>query len=483
MPALHVAMAAPEINPFAKSGGLSDMVGSLATALERLGPKISLIMPCYRSVLQGPFQLEDTGVRFTVPISNRREAAVVLRTNIGNATTVYFIRADRYFDREGLYGTSESDYPDNAERFVFFSRAILEVLKLDPPDILHAHDWQTALSIAFLKAEPGLHPQLSSVKTVLTIHNAAYQGLFWHQDWHLLNLESRFFTPAYLEFYGDINFLKGGLVFADRITTVSPTHAQEIKTTGQGFGLDGVFRERADKLEGILNGVDYDVWNPETDPFISKAYGPNRLLGKKACKADLQRTFCLPESPDVPLVGMVSRLAGQKGFDLLQKALDDLLRRRLQFVLLGSGERRYQDFFASVAMAYPEKVGVRIAFDDSLAHRIVAGADILLVPSHYEPCGLAQIYALKYGTVPLVRATGGLRDTVHQFDPKAGVGNGFLFGPYQASNLLEAADQALALFDRKQEWKTLMRNAMAADFSWDRSAPAYLGLYQKLAGG
>jgi starch synthase len=264
---------------------------------------------------------------------------------------------------------------------------------------------------------------------------------------------------------------------------VSPTHAEEIKTTEQGFGLDGIFRERADRLEGILNGVDYDVWNPETDPFISRTYGPDSLPGKRACKADLQQIFCLPDSPDVPLVGMVSRLAGQKGFDLLQKAMDDLLCRRLQFVILGSGERRHQDFLISAAMTYPEKVGVRIAFDDSLAHRIVAGSDILLVPSHYEPCGLAQIYALRYGTVPLVRATGGLRDTVHQFDPKTGVGNGFIFGAYRTASLLKSADQALALFDRKQEWKTLMRNAMAADFSWDRSTPAYLGLYRKLAGG
>ncbi len=483
MPALHVAMAASEITPFAKTGGLADVLGSLAPSLERLGLRISLIMPCYRSVLQGPFQLEDTGVRFTVPISDRREAGVLLRTKMGDGITVYFVRADRYFDREGLYGTPEGDYPDNAERFVFFSRAILEVLKLDPPDILHAHDWQTALSVAFLKAEPGLYPQLSSVETILTIHNAAYQGLFWYLDWHLLNLESRFFTPAYLEFYGKINFLKGGLSFADLITTVSPTYAEEIKSPEQGHGLDGVFRERADSLVGILNGVDYDVWNPETDPFIAKTYTRDNLSRKMACKLDLQRFFGLPEMPDVLLLGMVSRLAGQKGFDLLQKALDDLLRRRLQFVLLGSGERPYQDFFGSVAMAYPEKVGVRIAFDDSLAHRIVAGSDILLVPSHYEPCGLAQLYALKYGTVPLVRATGGLRDTVHQFDPKKGAGNGFVFGPYEVQSLMEAIDQALALFDRKQDWMTLMRNAMAADFSWDRSAPAYLKLYQKLAGG
>lgn len=481
-PGLHIAIASPEIAPFAKTGGLADMVGSLAPALERLGLKVSLIMPAYRSVLQGRFPLEETGVRFTVPVSDRKEEGIVLKTKLGQDIAVYVIRADRYFDRDSLYSTPEGDYPDNAERFVFFTRAILEVLKRDPPQILHCHDWQSALALVFLKAQSSLYPELSSVKSVFTVHNLGYQGLFWNLDWHLLNLDGSLFTPRYLEFYGKINFLKGGLVFADKITTVSPSYAEEIRTPEQGYGLEGVFQERAADLVGILNGVDYTVWNPETDPFIARTYGPEDLSGKGICKAHLQRSFGLPKEPDVPLLGMISRLAAQKGFDLLEKALDVLLGRDLQFVLLGTGERRYQEFFSAVPARYPGKAGVKIAFDEALAHQIEAGADLFLMPSLYEPGGLNQLYSFKYGTIPIVRATGGLKDTVEEFDPKTGRGNGFLFGPYEVPALLEAVDRALTLFRQKGEWTTLMKNAMAADFSWDRSARAYLDLYQKLLG-
>ena len=478
---LHVAMASPEIAPFAKTGGLGDMLGSLSKALERLGLRVSLIMPAHRSVLQSSFPLEDTGIRFTVPVSQRREGGSILKTKTGSAITVYLILADRYFDREYLYGTPEGDYPDNAERFTFFARAILEVLRLDPPAILHAHEWQSALAIAFLKAQPNLYPELSSVKTVFTVHNAGYQGLFWHRDWHLLNLDRSFFTPRYLEFYGKINFLKGGIVFADAITTVSPTYAEEVKTAEQGFGLEGVFQERAANLVGILNGADYEVWNPQTDPFIAKAYSPANLAGKKACKADLQHSFRLPENPDIPLIGMVSRLTVQKGFDLLEKALDDLLSRDIQFVLLGTGEKRYQDFLSKLPKRYPKKAGVQIAFSEPLSHKVIAGSDMFLMPSRYEPSGLTQIYSLKYGTIPIVRATGGLRDTVRELPLEKG-GNGFVFGPYGVKELLAAVDRALALSHHKEEWMALMKNTMSANFSWERSARAYLDLYQKLAG-
>ena len=479
-PPPHVAMASSEIAPFAKTGGLGDMVGSLTKALERLGLKVSLIMPAYRPVLQSGFPLEDTGVRFTVPVSNEKKEGSVLQAKIGDATTVYFIRADHYFDREHLYGTPEGDYPDNAERFIFFSRAVLEVLRMDPPQVLHAHDWQSALSIAFLKAQPHLYPELSTVKTVLTVHNLGYQGLFWHQDWHLLNLDGSFYTPRYLEFYEKINFLKGGLAFADALTTVSPTYAEEIKTTEQGFGLEGVFQERSASLVGILNGADYDVWNPETDPFIIKTYNPDNLLGKRLGKANLQRIFSLAENPDIPLIGMVSRLSAQKGFDLLEKVLDEMLSRDIQFVLLGTGNKRYEDLLRQAAVRYPTKLGVQIAFDEPLAHKIIAGTDLFLMPSRYEPSGLTQIYSLKYGTIPVVRATGGLKDTIQEFDAKTGSGNGFVFGPYEASDCLEAISRALSLFYRKEEWVTLMRNAMTADFSWEQPAQAYLDLYHKL---
>jgi len=482
-PALHVAMASPEIAPFAKTGGLSDSVGSLARALEQLGLRVSLLMPAYRSVLQSGFPVEDTGVRFTVPISNRQEEGLLLKTKMGSSISVYLIRADKYFDRDYLYGTPDGDYPDNAERFTFFARATLEVLKHDPPSILHAHDWQSALAITFLKAQPLLYPELSSTKTVVTVHNLGYQGLFWHLDWHLLNLDWNFFTPRYLEFYGKINFLKGGIVFADAINTVSPNYAEEIKTREQGFGLEGVFQERAASLVGILNGADYSVWNPETDQLIATTYSTKNLSGKKVCKADLQRSFGLPENPEIPVIGVVSRLTMQKGFDLLEKALDELLSRNLQFVLLGTGDRRYQRFFARAATKHSGKLAVRIAFDESLAHKVIAGSDLFLMPSRYEPCGLTQMYSLKYGTIPVVRATGGLKDTIQEFNAETGKGNGFVFVPYEVADFLAAVDRALRLFSRKRQWQTLVKNAMAADFSWDKSARVYLNLYQKLVRG
>ncbi len=482
-PGLHVAMLSPEIAPFAHSGGLGEVLGSLPRALARLGVRVSLVMPAYRPVLEGGFGLTDTGIRFAVPISDRREVGSLLQAEAGNGITVYFVRADRYFDRDYLYGNAEGDYPDNAERFTFFTRAALDVLKLDPPAILHAHDWQAALAIAFLKAQPDLYPALSPAKTVMTVHNLGHQGIFWHWDWHLLNLDWRFFTPRYLEFHGKINFLKGGLVFADAITTVSPTYAAEIKTADQGFLLEGVFQERAASLTGILNGADYDIWSPETDHCLAKTYSERDLSGKQACKADLQRRFQLGEDPGVPLIGMVSRLAGQKGFDLLEEALDDVLSRDLQLVVLGTGESRYEDFLLGAAARYPGKIGVRIAFDDSLAHKVMAGADMLLMPSRYEPGGLAQIYSLKYGTVPIVRATGGLKDTVTQFDPETGRGNGFVFGPYEPVDLLDAVDRALSLYRLRDRWAMVVRNAMKADFRWDRSAQAYVDLYYRLVRG
>ena len=478
---LHVVMVSPEIVPFAKTGGLADMVGSLATALERLGHNVSLIMPAHRGALQSGVPLEDTGIRLTVPVSNRKEEGILLRAQTGRNIPVYLIRADRYFDRDHLYGTPEGDYGDNAERFVFFCRAALETLRrIGPAHILHVHDWQAALAVAFLKAQPEVYPELSAVRTVLTAHNLGYQGQFWPSDWRLLNLHSSFFAPRHLESYGKINFLKGGLVWADAITTVSPTYAREIRTVEQGFGLQGVLEERAADLVGILNGVGYDLWNPATDPFIAQTYSPEDLSGKRLCKAELQRLFGLPEEPEVPLLGMVSRLAAQKGVDLLEAVYDRLFDSDLQFVLLGTGDALFQDFFRAAAARHPGKAGVRIAFDDALAHKIEAGADIFLMPSRYEPAGLNQLYSLKYGTIPVVRATGGLKDSVAEFDPSTGAGTGFLFAPYDASALLAALDRALAVFGQKDQRAALMQNAMAADFSWNRSAREYLRLYRHL---
>ena len=477
---MKIAMIASEANPFAKTGGLADVLGALSLALERFGHQVLLILPAYRGTLGGEFSLQDTGMTFTIPVSDRQESASVLQTTIGNSVTVYLIRADKYFDREFLYGTPTQDFPDNAERFVFFCRAALEILGTQPVDIVHAHDWQAALAIVFLKTQAARYHAAAGAKTVCTIHNLAFQGQFGQSEWHLLNLDSRFFTPQILEFYGNINFLKGALVMADKITTVSPTYAQEIMTLEQGFGLEGLMRQRADDLVGILNGVDYGQWNPGTDPLISHRYDDNSLTVKRNCNRSLRQQLGLPDQANTPVVAMISRLTAQKGFDLVQKIFSDLMQRDIQFVLLGSGEPRYEAFFRGAAASYANRVAVRIGFDERLAHQIEAGADLFLMPSLYEPCGLNQMYSLKYATPPIVRAVGGLKDSVQDYDPQSHSGNGFVFTDYDGDAMLAAIDRGLSAYSDKKAWTALQRRAMAMDFSWQRSAQLYSDLYKTL---
>ena len=479
---LHIVMVCSELVPFAKTGGLADMTGALAVALEKLGHEVSIVMPAYRCALHADIPVVESGIRVRAPAGGGMLDTDVLAATIGRAIRVYLIRADHYFDRDYLYGTPEGDYPDNAERFSFFNRAALELLgKINSPDVLHAHDWQSALAIVFLKAEPERYPGLASIGTVLTVHNLGYQGLCSPDDWRFLDLDPSFFSQEWLEFYGKINLLKGGLVFADTITTVSRTYAQEIRTPDYGFGLEGIFQKRARDVVGILNGADYDIWNPAADPFLAQNFSSDDLGGKLTCKADLQRIFSLPENPDVPVLAIVSRLAAQKGLDLVEAMLDQLLQEDVQLVLLGTGDKRYEHLFAAAALRYPKRIGVRISFDEALAHKIEGGADIFLMPSRYEPSGLNQLYSLKYGTIPVVRATGGLKDSVEEFDEVSGTGTGFLFEPYSGEAFLGAINHALAAFRRKTDWTILMRNAMAMDFSWTRSASEYVGLYNRLS--
>jgi starch synthase len=477
---MKIAMIASEAVPFAKTGGLADVLGTLTTALERLGHEVSLIVPAYRCALRSEFHARELPIEISVALGERREKATVLQSTIGNAVSVYLIRADRYFDREHLYGTPAGDYPDNAERFTFFCRAALEVLRAYPVDVVHAHDWQSAMAIVFLKSQADRYPEIAGAKTLLTIHNLGFQGLFAQSEWSLLNLDPSYFTPQYLEFYGKINFLKGGLVFADKLTTVSPTYAQEIMTQEQGFGLEGVVRQRAGDLVGILNGVDYDQWNPWTDPYLEQHRGENNLTVKRNCKKHMRQMLGLPDLPSVPVLAMISRLTPQKGFDLVESVFEPLMDRDLQFALLGSGDPRYADFFRAAATRYPDRVAARIGFDELMAHRIEAGADLFLMPSLYEPCGLNQMYSLKYGTIPIVRAVGGLKDTVQDYDREQASGTGFVFEPYDAQAMLRAIDRGLAAYGEKNEWAELQRRAMAMDFSWDRSAAAYSSLYQQL---
>jgi starch synthase len=473
-------MLSPEIGPFAKTGGLADVVGTLSIALERRGHDLSLIMPAYRAALQGNFALEETDLKVSAPVSDRQEEATVLRGRVGSNISVYCIRADRYFDREFLYGSPDGDYPDNAERFVFFSRAALEVLRQQPADVIHCHDWQTALAIVFLKTQAERYPELHGVRSVFTVHNLGFQGIFPAATWYLLNLDLSFFTPKFLEFYGNVNFLKGALVFADKITTVSPNYAHEIMETEQGFGLEGVLHDRQPDIVGILNGVDYSQWNPASDPHIAKHYSAASLTGKQSCKKALQRAFALPQKSAVPLFGMISRLTSQKGLDLIEKILDPLMECDLQMTVLGSGEPRYEALFNAAAARYPKKIAARIGFDEVLAHQIEAGADFFLMPSLFEPCGLNQMFSLKYGTIPIVRAVGGLKDTVEEYDGDRGTGTGFIFAQYDPQALLGAIDRALQAFRNKRAWSALRRRAMSEDFSWDRSAEAYRNLYEQL---
>ena len=477
---MRIAMISPEVTPFAKTGGLADVAGTLAVALERLGHEVSLVMPAYRCVLRGDFALEETPMRFSVPLAERNEEGAVLKAGAGKNISVYLVRADRYFDRDSLYGTSAGDYPDNAERFVFFSRAVLEILRQNPVDIVHCHDWQSALSIVFLKTQADRYPELTSSRTLFTVHNLGFQGIFGESEWPLLNLDRSFFSPEYLEFHSHVNFLKGALVFADKITTVSPTYAREIMGKEQGFGLEGVLQRRAGDVVGILNGVDYGQWDPAVDPWIAEPYTKSNLAAKHDCKQSLQRALGLPVRDEVPLLGIVSRLTAQKGFDLIAKIFGQLMARDLQIAILGSGEERYEGFFRRVAKRFPKIVGVRLGFDEALAHQIEAGADIFLMPSLYEPCGLNQMFSLKYGTIPVVRAVGGLKDTVENFDLAQGTGTGFVFGPYEPQALMAAIKRALQVYGDKKAWTGLCRRAMSMDFSWERSADAYSSLYQQL---
>ena len=477
---MKIAMVASEVTPFAKTGGLADVLGTLSIALERLGHEICVIAPAYRSALTGNFSLRDTGTRLSVPVADRQEEAGILEAVIDKRVPVYLIRADPYFDREFLYGTPSGDYPDNAQRFTFFSRAALELLRQHPVDIAHFHDWQAALAAVFLRVQPSRYPETAAAKTVLTIHNLGFQGVFPQAAWPLLNLDPAYFTPPFLEYYGSVSFLKGGLLFADKITTVSPSYAQEIMTAGQGFGLEGVLQGRAADFVGILNGVDYQLWNPWIDPYLDYHYGENSLSVKHNCKRALRRAVGLHEKTDTPLIAMISRLTLQKGFDLIEEIFESLMERDVQVVLLGSGEPRFERFFQAATERYPGRVAVEIGFNEPLAHRIEAAADLFLMPSLYEPCGLNQMFSLKYGTIPVVRAVGGLKDTVQDYDGESQTGTGFVFQPYESQALLAAIDRGLAVYRDSRAWTELRRRAMSMDYSWERSAKIYSNLYQQL---
>lgn len=476
---MKILFASSEAVPFVKTGGLGDVSGALPRALAQLGQEIFLVIPKYKQIDEKKFDLRKTGQIVKIPLGEKRETGEIWTTNLAPHLQVFFIQQDKYYNRDYLYTTPSGDYEDNAERFIFFSRAILETaLALDlKPDVIHCHDWQTGLTPVYRKTIYKSVASLNETVTVFTIHNLAYQGLFWHYDMPMTNLGWEFFTPQTLEFYGKINFLKGGIIFADAVTTVSRKYKEEIQTPEFGCGLDGVLRERQADLYGILNGVDYEEWSPDKDPYIKQKYSSADLEGKKICKLDLQKEVGLTVSAEIPLLGTISRLTDQKGCDLIAEAMEEIVKMNLQFVILGTGEERYHHLFQDLQNKYPKQIRVRIGFDNILAHKIEAGADMFVMPSRYEPCGLNQIYSLRYGTVPIVRATGGLDDTIKDFNPLHGQGNGFKFQEYSAAALLGAIKKALQVYQDKALWRRLMQQGMAEDFSWERSAKEYLQVY------
>jgi starch synthase len=469
------------VAPFAKTGGLADVAGALPKALTKLGHDVRVVLPRYRAVDATTNRLRQILSALPVPVAGRTEPATLWEGAIGSAP-VYLVQNDPYYDREALYQTAEGDYPDNDERFAFFSRAILELpraLKF-VPDIYHCNDWQTGLVPTYLRTTLREPSGVLDAGVLFTVHNLGYQGLFPPEALATANLGPELFTPFGVEFYGKVNYLKAGLVYSELITTVSRKYSQEIQTEEFGCGLEGVLRARARDIHGILNGIDYDEWHPSRDVYTVAKFSRGDLAGKRACKADLQRGFGLPERPGVPVLAVISRLTPQKGMDLVAEALDEILDLDAQFVLLGTGDADLHQAFEATMHRHPSSVGLKLGFDVALSHKIEAGADIFLMPSRYEPCGLNQMYSLAYGTIPVVRATGGLDDTIEPFDPASGTGNGFKFDEATPEALLQTVRGALALFRQPQHWQRLVQNGMACDFSWDRSAREYEALYQQI---
>lgn len=476
---MRIVFAASEGVPHSKTGGLADVVGALPKALASLGHTVELILPRYR--MTKPGRALPQGGSVTLPLGVGFKFACVQDGGILGGVQTFLVDCPEYFDRDGLYQENGQDYPDNALRFSAFSFACLEFLKRssEAPDILHCHDWQSALVPIYLhNVYPG-DKFFEKTSVVFTIHNLGYQGHFPPHLLPQIGLHAGLFTIDGLEFYGKVNLLKGGILFSDFVTTVSRKYAEEIQTAEFGYGLEGVLRARADRLEGILNGVDYGAWDPATDKLIPANYTPENLKGKEICKKVLLEKMGV-KSPVLgrPVIGIVSRFAAQKGFDLIAGVAEDLMAMDLYVVALGTGEPQYEELFRSLAAKYPEKFLVKVAYDNALAHQIEAGADMFLMPSRYEPCGLNQIYSMKYGTVPVVRATGGLDDTVEVFDGKAGTG--FKFSEYSSPALLAALKQAAETYSQPKTWQRLMLNGMRKDFSWVNSAKQYAKIYQNL---
>ncbi len=478
---LNILMVASEAAPFAKTGGLADVVGALPQALQAQGHDVRLVMPWYRSVRKNSGPVRKNRSSLAVPMGGAVDT-VAFRQGALGAVPVYFIDAPELYDRAGLYGEEGQDYPDNALRFGLLSRAALELTRKISfvPDIVHAHDWQAGLVPVYLNQHLWRDAHFAKTGSLFSIHNLGYQGQFATEALVGLGLDSSLAAPDRLEYFGRISLLKGGIRYADRISTVSPTYCREIQTPEFGMGLDGLLTSRQTHLHGILNGLDDDLWSPATDPALPENYSTSNLRGKAVCKAALQDELGLQPDPAVPIVAMVTRLDSQKGIDLLIDTWQTLLDRKIQLVILGSGAPDYERALTTQGQAYPGRVAFSRRFDDKLARRIYAGSDLFLMPSRYEPCGLGQLIALRYGCVPLVRATGGLADTIVDPCDRTAPANGFLFQEQTGTALIEGLDRALSTYHQAKAWQTLLRYGMQQDFSWQRAAAAYSDLYRRI---
>lgn len=471
---MNILFAASELSPYAKTGGLGDVSAALPAALRARGHSVSVVLPYYRSARQLLENVTATDLSITVPMGAVPHTARIHTAVTDRGVRLYLVEKEEYYDRSNLYGTATGDYSDNASRFIFFSKVVVELGKyIRPvPQILHLNDWQTGLVPAIVRA------QRLPYRTVFTIHNLAFQGSFWAFDFDLTNLPGEYFSPPGVEFYGRLNLMKAGINLAHQVTTVSPRYSREIQTLEFGCGLDGVLRENAHKLSGIMNGADYTKWNPATDEYLAQNFSTRALAGKEACKKALLSAFKLPAG-DGPVLGMVSRLANQKGFDLVTSLMDELIAQDVRVIILGSGDSFYEDYFREFARKHPGKVGIKIAFSETLAHEIVAGSDFLLMPSVFEPCGLTQLYAMANGTPPIVHETGGLADSVENYNEHTGQGTGFKFAPYETNALRKAVQRALAVYADKPKLEALRLAAMSKRFSWDGAAAGYERVYEK----
>ncbi len=473
---MKILVATSEAVPYAKTGGLADVAGALIQEYRKIGEESYVILPLYRNIKKGKITIRDTGLTIKVPVGERQVEGRVFN----NQSLAYFIRCDEFFDRDELYGTPWGDYLDNASRFTFFSRGVLETCReLNfKPDVIHCNDWQTSLIPIYLKTIYLSDRYFRETATMLTIHNLGYQGLFPVSELPLTGLEWNLFHPEGIEFYGKMNFLKAGLISADVLTTVSCTYAKEILMREFGYGLEGVLKKRGEDLYGVLNGIDYTEWNPSRDKFLPKRFDMENLEGKRECKKQLVKEASLDRS-ERPLIGIVSRLSDQKGLDLVLQSFAELLSFGVNLVVLGKGDEVYQSGLSDIAQRYKSRVFVKIGFDESLAHKIYAGSDFFLAPSRYEPCGLGQLISMKYGSIPIGRRTGGLADTIQDFDPLTLRGTGFLFSDYTPSTMQDAIKRALCVYTDEDKMKKVITNAMKMDFSWERSAERYIELYKR----